>query len=177
VEALLGALQGFSGTIIFISHDVYFIRELANHVVHVNGGRLTQYPGGYDYYLYKTPADSARAALTAGLEAGEEPSATNASGRRPSLDRKAQKRKEAEERNARSRLRRERKGLVDKLETRIAGLEARQAEIAAELEKPETYQAGGNAPQLNREMRHNEAELEQLNQKWEAAASKLAEVE
>jgi len=176
VEALLGALQDFSGTILFISHDVYFIKELANHVVHVNGGCLTHYPGGYDYYLHKIAATSAREALTAG--AGDKSdTAIESAAKRPSLDRKTQKRLEAEQRNARSRARRERQSIVDGLEARIATLEARQAEITEELEKPETYQPGGNAPQLNREMRHNEEELERLNQEWEIAASRLAEVE
>src|SRR5207244_8632847 len=64
IDALLYALDQFEGTLIFISHDVYFIRALANHVVHVNAGRLTHYPGGYQYYLDKTNASSARAALT-----------------------------------------------------------------------------------------------------------------
>src|SRR5437773_5886099 len=66
IDALLGALQQFEGTLIFISHDVYFIRALANHVVHVNAGQLTHYTGDYQYYLDKTKAGSARAALTAG---------------------------------------------------------------------------------------------------------------
>ena len=162
VEALLAALQDFTGTIVFISHDVYFIRELANHVVHVDGGRLTHYPGGYDYYLHKTGAGSARAALTSGLnnDAGQDPgSDASAADETPALSRKEQKRLEAEARNARSRARREHQARVDELETRITALETRQAEITAELEKPETYQPGGSAPQLNREMRDNEDEL------------------
>src|SRR5437899_1530034 len=65
IDALAFALDQFQGTLIFISHDVYFIRALANHVVHVNAGHLTHYPGGYQYYLDKTKALSARAALTA----------------------------------------------------------------------------------------------------------------
>ena len=65
-DALLDALKQFQGTLIFISHDVYFIRELANHVVHVKSGLLKHYPGGYPYYLDKTAATSARAGLTAG---------------------------------------------------------------------------------------------------------------
>src|SRR5678809_894651 len=64
IDALAFALDQFQGTLIFISHDVYFIRALANHVVHVNAGRLTHYPGGYQYYLDKTKALSERAALT-----------------------------------------------------------------------------------------------------------------
>src|SRR5204862_8108822 len=66
IDALAYALDQFQGTLIFISHDVYFIRALANHVVHINAGQLTHYPGGYQYYLDKTRAQSARAALTAG---------------------------------------------------------------------------------------------------------------
>src|SRR5207249_4313464 len=65
IDALIVALKQFEGTLIFISHDVYFIRTLANHVVHVNAGRLTHYPGGYQYYLDKTKALSERAGLTA----------------------------------------------------------------------------------------------------------------
>src|SRR6202041_3062201 len=66
IDALVGALKQFKGTLIFISHDVYFIRALSTHVVHVNAGQLTHYPGGYQYYLDKTKASSARAALTSG---------------------------------------------------------------------------------------------------------------
>src|SRR2546422_11558228 len=66
IDALAYALDQFEGSLIFISHDVYFIRALSNHVVHINAGRLTHYPGGYQYYLDKTEATSERAALTAG---------------------------------------------------------------------------------------------------------------
>src|SRR5207302_3845056 len=65
IDALAYALDQFEGTLVFISHDVYFIRALANHVVHVNAGKLTHYPGGYQYYLDKTKAVSERAGLTA----------------------------------------------------------------------------------------------------------------
>src|ERR1041384_151277 len=70
IDALAFALDQFEGTLIFISHDVYFIRALANHVVHVNAGQLTHYPGGYQYYLDKTHANSARAALTSPINNG-----------------------------------------------------------------------------------------------------------
>src|SRR2546425_4476009 len=95
IDALAYALDQFQGTLIFISHDVYFIRALANHVVHVNAGRLTHYPGEYQYYLDKTKAVSARAALTSGgrdalprVQADRQLS--------PTASRKDQKRLEAE---------------------------------------------------------------------------------
>ena len=51
-------LKQFQGTIVFISHDVYFIKAIANHVVHVKSGQLTHYPGGYQYYLDKTKCNT-----------------------------------------------------------------------------------------------------------------------
>jgi ATP-binding cassette, subfamily F, member 3 len=159
---------------VFISHDVYFIRALANHVVHVNAGRLTHYPGGYQYYLDKTKATSAREALTAGSRANSAPAQKSSA---PALDRKAQKRLEAEQRQARSKVKKEQQQAVHDLEKKIQKLEQRQAEITAELEKPETYQAGAKAMELNREFKHNADEIAELTPKWEAAAAKLEAAE
>ncbi len=67
VESLTLALERYEGTLVFISHDVHFIRHLATKVLHVNAGQVTPYVGGYEYFLEKTGAtDDARAALTAG---------------------------------------------------------------------------------------------------------------
>lgn len=66
VESLILALKAYEGTLVFISHDVHFIRQLATKVLHVNRGKVATYPGGYDYFLEKTGglADE-RAAITA----------------------------------------------------------------------------------------------------------------
>jgi len=53
VKALTNAFQEFNGTICFISHDLYFIREIADCIVDVQGGRVKVYPGGLQYYLDK----------------------------------------------------------------------------------------------------------------------------
>ena len=66
VESLTLALEKYEGTLVFISHDVHFIRQLATKVLHVKAGKITSYVGGYDYFLEKTNAlDDERAALTA----------------------------------------------------------------------------------------------------------------
>ncbi|MCX6895059.1 MAG: ABC-F family ATP-binding cassette domain-containing protein [Verrucomicrobia bacterium] len=177
IDALLYALDQFEGTLIFISHDVYFIRALANHVVHVNAGQLTHYPGDYQYYLDKTKATSAREALTASGRDGVSPSQKTNSGTaaiRPSLDRKEQKRLEAEQRQARSNQRKGTQQLVHKLEKEIQQLEAKQVELTAELEKEETYNTPGRAAQVNRELVQVQRRLEQATPEWEAAATKLA---
>src|SRR5882724_4509579 len=66
VESLTLALERYEGTLVFISHDVHFIRHLATKVLHVNAGTVTPYVGGYDYFLEKTHILDERAALTAG---------------------------------------------------------------------------------------------------------------
>jgi ATP-binding cassette subfamily F protein 3 len=65
VESLILALERYEGTLVFISHDVHFIRKLANRVIHVNNGTTTTYSGGYDYFIEKSGASDDRAALTA----------------------------------------------------------------------------------------------------------------
>jgi ATP-binding cassette subfamily F protein 3 len=179
IDALAFALDQFEGTLIFISHDVYFIRALANHVVHIDAGRLTHYPGPYQYYLDKTKAGSERAALTAGGSAqprvhGRVAPCEDAQQRVPTPSRKEQKRLEAESRQARSRARKDQQQVVHKLEKQIQELEARQIALTEALEKPETYEKPLEAVSINRELAGVQDDLMALTSRWEAEATKLA---
>ena len=184
VDALIEALTPFEGTLIFISHDVHFIRVLANHVVRVENGRLRHFTGGYQYYLDKT-SQSERAALTSSGSGTADSTSPNHSGRRgppppertSALDRKEQKRIEAEQRQARSRKRQEIQKRIAAREKEIAELETREKELTAELEKPETYATGGRATQINRELMHVHERLAEANKEWEKAGTELAELE
>jgi ATP-binding cassette, subfamily F, member 3 len=180
IDALAYALDQFQGTLIFISHDVYFIRALANHVVHVNGGRLMHYPGGYQYYLDKTKPTSERAGLTAGgagTAANQRGRAGGVPERSAAVARKDQKRFEAEQRQARSKLRKEQQQKVHRVEKAIHDLETREKEIVAELERAETYEKPGLAQQLSRELIHLREEVSRLTPEWETAATRLAELD
>ncbi len=174
IDALVGALKQYQGTLVFISHDVHFIRALANQVIHVRGGKLTRYPGDYQYYLDKT-AQTERAGLTAGDKVIQ-PS----SGRRdsapvlPPADRKEAKRLETENREARAKQKRELQSRVKQLEAEIHKLEARQKAIVAELEKPDSYSKGGNATALNRELAELQDRLPVATAEWEKTAAELA---
>ena len=172
VDALIEALKQYEGTLIFISHDVHFIRALANHVVRVENGHLRHFTGGYQYYLDKT-SQSARAALTSS-GAINPPASSPGKPAAPVLDRKDQKRLEAEQRQARSRKRQEIQKRVSTLEKEIAALEAKEKELTAELEKPETYAAGGRAMQINRELLEVHDRLPAATHEWETASSQLA---
>jgi ATP-binding cassette subfamily F protein 3 len=174
IDALLYALDQFEGTLLFISHDVYFIRALADHVVHVNAGQLTAYAGDYQYYLDKTKAVSAREALTAGAKTEAPARSAEA---RPTVDRKEQKRIEAERRQARSNKRKGQQQLVHQLEKQIQELEKRQGELTAELEKQATYDTPGRAMQVNRELVEVQEDLAGATKQWEEEATRLAAID
>jgi len=196
IDALIGALKQYHGTLIFISHDVHFIRAIATSVLQVSanpvqssglatpesrdcgtkagppqaGGRLTPYPGDYDYYLEKSKAMSAQAALTAGHDVQDRQAngSKTLAARGPGLrEQKAQRRSEAESRNAVSKARREKEKRVRELEMKIAALEGQQKELAAALEDPAAYQAGGRATAINRELSALIKELAQATGEWE----------
>ena len=176
IDALVAALSEYTGTLVFVSHDVHFIRCIGEQVVHVNAGRLTRYAGDYDYYLEKTRATSARAGLVAGLEDARPtaPDAAGAGGSGPKgPSQKELRQRAAEARRAVSEQRRK----VAGLETVIAALEERQEALANELERPETYATPGRALTLNQELRSLVDDLDRATTDWEAAANRLAELE
>ena len=163
IDALVNALKQYEGTLLFISHDVYFIRTLAQTVLHVHSGRLTPYSGNYDYYLDKSKAGNARAALTAGFTDARPKQQVAAPApvakKGPVVDLK--------------KLRTE----VSALEKKVSELEAKQNEITAELESPETYADKGKFHHLNRELTAIVDQITQATAAWEKAAGQLAEAE
>ncbi|HUJ10727.1 MAG TPA: ABC-F family ATP-binding cassette domain-containing protein [Verrucomicrobiae bacterium] len=170
IDALIHALEHYEGTLIFISHDVYFIRKLARLVLHVDAGKLTLYHGDYQYYLDKSAALSAQSALTAGAHKPATPAVDDSS----RTNRRDQKRMEAEARQARSRERVTQQHAVRELEKEIARLEQLQKEFTAELEKTETYQKPGRAVAINRELSAVVEDLARVNVDWEQAAERLS---
>jgi ATP-binding cassette subfamily F protein 3 len=171
IDALIGALKQYHGTLIFISHDVHFIRAIATSVLHINEGRLTSYPGDYQYYIDKSKA-------TTGLTAGQMLQDRQANGSKTSTPRpgglreqKAQKRLEAEARNSISKAKREKQKRMHELEMRIAALEGQQKELVAALEDPAAYESGGRAVAINRELSAVADDLARLTNEWETATT------
>jgi len=170
IDALVNALKNYEGTLLFISHDVYFIRQLAKNVLHVHSGRLTAYAGDYDYYLEKSKATSARAALTAGFTDARPKQEKAVSDQRSAASQTAGKKPSPGDLK---KLRIE----VGKLEQRVSELETKQNELTAELEKPETYAQAGRAQHLNRELSAIVDQLHAATAEWEKAATQLGVLE
>jgi ATP-binding cassette subfamily F protein 3 len=167
IEALIGALGPYEGTLIFISHDVYFIRQLARMVLHVDAGRLTPYHGDYQYYLDKTARNGGGQPAAAKPAAAANP---------PGLVSRQQRRQESEARQARNRERRARQQVVDALEKEIIRLEESQKALAAELENPLTYENPGRAVAANRELTCLVEDLARATAEWEEAAAHLSKL-
>lgn len=170
IDALVHALKNYEGTLIFISHDVHFIRALAQNVLHVHSGRLTPYFGDYDYFLEKSKATDARAALTAGFTDGRpKQAAAPAKAATPAAAPAAKKPTPNEIRKFREE--------VGALEKKVSELEAKQAEITTALEDPASYADKGKFHHLNRELSAVVDQLTAATTAWETAATKLAEME
>jgi ATP-binding cassette subfamily F protein 3 len=180
-EVLEEALEAFAGTLVFISHDRYFINRIATTVVEVARGRLTRFPGGYDDYLAavaRAGADASAAPGAAGPaeapaavpraraapDAAAEPAARAAGDARPARRRGARVSPEVRE------LRRR----VEAVEAQIHALERRLAEIGEALADPALYADGERARTVATERRRAEEQIAWLMHEWEALSGALA---
>jgi ATP-binding cassette, subfamily F, member 3 len=173
IEALVGALRQYEGTLLFISHDAYFIRQIATSVFQVRNGEVVLFPGDYDYYLEKSARDAAM--LNGAIESAASNSESRPAG---SQNGKERRRREAEERQARNQLRQELRGRLSEVEKWIVALERRQNELVSALEA----QSGGSAgAAISLELKQVTDELAQLMPEWERlaessiAASRIAD--
>ncbi len=176
-EALEEALAGFEGTLLFVSHDRYFINKVATKVAGFHEGRITLYDGGYDDYRSaldpgsvgkkkKPISNEPRAAIRA-----PSPAPAALSGRRE------QRRKEAAARNERNRRLKPLRAEVSRLESRIAAAEQKLEQTLAEMGRPETYQKPERARELAEAKKSAEIDLAHLYDEWDQAARALQKAE
>ncbi|MEO6569878.1 MAG: ABC-F family ATP-binding cassette domain-containing protein [Opitutaceae bacterium] len=170
IDALVGALKNYEGTLIFISHDVHFIKSLAQTVLHVHSGRLTPYAGDYDYYLEKSKSTDARAALTAGFTDARPVQQKATAKNQPAPAAPAKGKPSANE------IRKFREE-VGRLEQKVVQLEAKQSEITSALEDPASYADKGKFHHLNLELSTIVDQVTAATTAWETAATKLSEME
>jgi len=176
IDALIGALKQYEGTLLFVSHDVHFIRALATTVLHISGGKLTPYAGDYQYYLEKSGSLSERSALVAPGDYRPEEASQGAGGAGDVAPRakmglkeiKEQRRAEAEARKAANKAIREAQAKLKAAEEEITALEARQRELVLELES-----SGGKAFELNRELADLQERLSIVMEDWEQLSASL----
>ena len=163
-EILEDALREYTGTVLYVSHDRYFINRTATRILELTGETLVNYIGNYDYYLEKKEeltkayVPSANAGVSAGDSKEPEQPAVSAA----QQDWKAQKEAQARQRKKENDLR--------KLEERIAALEERDRAIDEEFNLPETGTDLPRCQALSREKAEIAEELEGLYEEWELLA-------
>jgi ATP-binding cassette subfamily F protein 3 len=159
---LEAALVAFEGTLVFISHDRYFINRLATRVLAISNGRVTAYPGNYDEY---------RAALERGGPAIPGGAPAISTGPVPAET----PRREARPRPGRvePEVRRMRRRLVE-LEQQVHLLEERLRELGTALGDPALYLDGARARAVAAERKEAEAQVAWLMHEWEELSTALS---
>lgn len=154
-EVLEDALNHYTGTVLFVSHDRYFINTVATRILDLENQGLTNYIGNYDYYLEKKETMvNFTAAPSETVSVAETTADTDSK-----LDWKQQKEQQAQLRKKQNELK--------KVESRIEELENRDKEIDGELEKKEVFTNVAEVTKLSKEKDAIQTELEELYEKWE----------
>ena len=150
-EILETALNAYEGTILYVSHDRYFINKTASRILELTHQEFVNYIGNYDYYLEKKEILTPVSDITVNSST-DEPSAQK-------LDWKQQKENQA--------LLRKRENDIKKCEEKIEALEARNASLDEEMSKPEIATNSAKLQEIAKEKEEIGAELETLYAKWE----------
>ena len=171
-EILEDALNSYEGTVLYVSHDRYFINRTAGRILDLTAHSLVNYIGNYDYYLEKH--DTQMAALSAstgdtskrnilasesGAVTTQAPSPAESENK---LDWKARKEEQAKLRK--------RENDLKKCEEKIAALESRLKEIDEEMSDPEVGTQVDKLRELAGEQADIDGELEILYEEWESLA-------
>ena len=189
-EVLEEALDQFDGTILFISHDRYFINRIANKVLEVRDGRLWEYVGDYDYYLEKRgegPGTEDRGPVTGdrrpttedrGPETGPPPvpcppSQVDSQEKVVRPHTREGRRAEAEARQQKSRAIAPLKARLKEMEAEIAKIEARVRDLNDQMANPDLYRDGEKARDVAHERKALEKQARSLYGKWEELAMRL----
>lgn len=188
-EIFQNALLAYSGTVVIVSHDRFFLDRHVNRVIEIRNGQCYEYHGNYSYFIQKRSemdgavqegADENKSEIQGGsFHTGQLSVAEQLSGSREltpgrrAFKTKEEKRLEAEERNRLSRITKALKNELVTLENRISSLEEKKAENENILCAPDIHKEPQKIKQLNQELLDIARELENLYTSWEDVTKKL----
>ena len=160
-EILEHALNEYTGTVLYVSHDRYFINQTANRILELVNQTFVNYIGNYDYYLEKKEELTAAYAPSSAVLPTDTASTTV-----PASDAKLswQEQKELQAKE------RKRKNALKKTEEQIALLEERNQVIDQLMTQEEVYSNSVRCQELSEERHSNDCKLEELYEQWETLA-------
>ncbi|MDD5561751.1 MAG: ABC-F family ATP-binding cassette domain-containing protein [Candidatus Omnitrophica bacterium] len=167
VDALVRALKNYEGTIVFISHDIYFVRSVANNVFEVKAGRVRKFPGSFDYYLEKRDDITDTA-----VERKPRPAQSR------QVDEAKERAKEEERRNKADEKKRKShnsiiRDKINKLLKKKESLEAESYAKARALSNPHFYRDEETAREYGRRMKEIEKLIRELEEGIKALESQI----
>ena len=165
-EVLEQALDTYDGTLLFVSHDRYFINELANKIISVRDGHAKIYNGNYSYYLDEK---AKQAAAVQEAEDEQTESTTSANQNKGKLSYQEQKARDSQKRKL--------ERAVSEAEARIEKLEAEEQEIQTEMANPDIAASFEKLGPLQEKLSAVQEQLDQANTDWENALEALDEFE
>lgn len=154
-EILEDAVNAYEGTVLYVSHDRYFINRTASRILELSGGQLTGFLGNYDYYLEKKTGDLPNGDLAVKNTVSKAPAPPSEG----MQDWKAQKEQQAKQRKKENDIR--------KCEEEIAKLEEKDKQLDNEMALPENATNVAKLQELTKEKESISAKLEELYEKWE----------
>lgn len=161
-EVLENALIDYPGTILFVSHDRYFINNLASRVFELSREGITEYLGDYDYYIDKKTEQQEIAALDHQAETTQQKEAAAPEGKSQFLKDKALKKKK-----------RQLIRFIEQSEAAISALEEKIEQNQQALLKPEVFSDTKKARETQEAIEQLEAQLNKMMEDWEAAQLEL----
>ncbi|MCX5854481.1 MAG: ABC-F family ATP-binding cassette domain-containing protein [Deltaproteobacteria bacterium] len=183
------ALLSYSGTVVIVSHDRFFLDRLVHRVIEIRDGQCHEYLGNYSYFIQKRAELSATAPEAPVHRASQEPAGSSDMGRPSAAERppdgkdgmpgrktfksKEEKRLEAEVRNHLSRITKVLKDDLAVVEDRIAHLEEKKGENEKTLCAPDIHKEPQKIKQLNQDLLDIARELETLYTAWDDLTQKL----
>ncbi len=156
-EILEGAINAYTGTVLYVSHDRYFINKTATRILDLRDKTLTEYLGNYEYYIEKRTEQLNRSSAAADL--GRDPAASAVNESANKMDWKSQKEAQAAKRKKENELK--------KCEEAITSIEQRNTEIDEMMAAPDICTNVSKLQELSAEKEKNEKELLGLYEKWE----------
>ena len=169
-EILEDALNAYTGTVLYVSHDRYFINRTAHRILNLNRRTLINYLGNYDYYLEKKDGqlsilDAANGSFACRTEhTGQQTGDSSTAGRADDSSAAKQDWKAMKEQQAAAR---KRENDLKKCESEIEALEARGGEIEALMASPEVCTNVAKLQELNKEKEEIDQKLAKKKKKWE----------
>ena len=159
-EVLENAINEFNGTVLFISHDRYFINQVATDVLDMHADGIKHYEGNYDDYL-------AAVNKVTTTEGSDTQATSKPSAKRSDAQQSYQQSKETQ--RARRKLQRQ----VDKLESQMTELEEQEQAIQEKMSQPEIATDIGKLSDLQKELDKLNAQSEEVELDWTTAAEEL----